>query len=120
MNSRAVGLNVFIAVVGISAGPGFVIRLQKLGISLFLWGIMRDLGAADPGAVCRHLSVPLRPGDPAGCLRRSRPPPPPRSALICDSAKGQVNATWLLLRDVRRREARCTTIWGMVVEISCC
>ena len=37
MNS--VGLNVFIAVVGISAGPGFVAGLQKLGISLFLWGI---------------------------------------------------------------------------------
>ncbi len=32
-------LNVFIAVVGISAGPGFVAGLQKLGISLFLWGI---------------------------------------------------------------------------------
>ena len=29
-----------IAVVGISAGPGFVAGLQKLGISLFLWGII--------------------------------------------------------------------------------
>lgn len=37
MNS--VGLNVFIAVVGISSGPGFVAGLQQLGISLFLWGI---------------------------------------------------------------------------------
>jgi putative transport protein len=36
MNS--VGLNVFIAVVGISSGPGFVAGLQQLGISLFLWG----------------------------------------------------------------------------------
>jgi putative transport protein len=36
MNS--VGLNVFIAVIGISSGPGFVVGLQKLGISLFLWG----------------------------------------------------------------------------------
>src|SRR3954449_7609227 len=36
MNS--VGLNVFIAVVGISSGPGFVAGLQKLGFSLFLWG----------------------------------------------------------------------------------
>ena len=37
MNS--VGLNVFIAVVGISSGPGFVGGLQQLGFSLFLWGV---------------------------------------------------------------------------------
>jgi putative transport protein len=36
MNS--VGLNVFIAVVGISSGPSFVAGLQKLGFTLFLWG----------------------------------------------------------------------------------
>ena len=32
------GLNVFIAVVGINAGPGFVAGLQEAGISLFIWG----------------------------------------------------------------------------------
>jgi putative transport protein len=37
MNS--VGLNVFIAIVGISSGPKFVAGLQQLGIGLFLWGI---------------------------------------------------------------------------------
>jgi putative transport protein len=37
MNS--VGLNVFIAVVGISSGPGFIAGLQQLGFSLFLWGV---------------------------------------------------------------------------------
>ena len=37
MNS--VGLNMFIAVVGISSGPGFVAGLQQLGFSLFLWGV---------------------------------------------------------------------------------
>jgi putative transport protein len=36
MNS--VGLNVFIAVVGISSGPGFIAGLHQLGFSLFLWG----------------------------------------------------------------------------------
>jgi len=30
---------VFIAVVGISSGPGFVAGLQQLGFSLFLWGV---------------------------------------------------------------------------------
>ncbi|MET0527119.1 MAG: aspartate-alanine antiporter [Microvirga sp.] len=38
MNS--VGLNVFIAVVGISSGPSFVAGLQKLGFGLFLWGVV--------------------------------------------------------------------------------
>jgi len=37
MNS--VGLNVFIAVVGLSSGPGFVAGLQQLGFSLFFWGV---------------------------------------------------------------------------------
>src|SRR5882672_1600188 len=37
MNS--VGLNIFIAVVGISSGPGFVAGLQQLGFSLFFWGV---------------------------------------------------------------------------------
>ena len=38
MNS--VGLNTFIAVVGISSGPGFVLGIQKAGLSLFLVGIV--------------------------------------------------------------------------------
>src|SRR3954454_16816718 len=38
MNS--VGLNIFIAIVGISAGPGFVNGLKLQGIGLFLWGVV--------------------------------------------------------------------------------
>jgi len=37
MNS--VGLNVFIAVVGITAGPTFISGLQTVGIEIFLWGL---------------------------------------------------------------------------------
>ncbi|MFO1046557.1 MAG: aspartate-alanine antiporter [Geminicoccaceae bacterium] len=37
---NTLGLNIFIAVVGISAGPGFVAGLQQVGISLFIWGIV--------------------------------------------------------------------------------
>ena len=37
MNS--VGLNVFIAIVGISAGPSFIAGLKEAGVSLFLWGV---------------------------------------------------------------------------------
>jgi putative transport protein len=41
MNS--IGLNVFIAVVGISAGPGFIAGLHQLGFSLFLWGAVATI-----------------------------------------------------------------------------
>jgi len=37
---NTLGLNVFIAIVGISAGPGFVSGLQQVGVSLFLWGVV--------------------------------------------------------------------------------
>ena len=37
MNS--VGLNIFIAVVGISAGPTFIAGLKMVGINVFFWGI---------------------------------------------------------------------------------
>jgi putative transport protein len=37
MNS--VGLNVFIAVVGISSGPTFIAGLQQAGFAIFFWGI---------------------------------------------------------------------------------
>ncbi|BDG73505.1 aspartate-alanine antiporter [Roseomonas fluvialis] len=35
-----VGLNVFIAVTGISSGPSFVAGVREVGVSLFLWGIV--------------------------------------------------------------------------------
>jgi putative transport protein len=31
---------VFIAIVGINAGPGFVAGLQQVGLSIFLWGMI--------------------------------------------------------------------------------
>jgi putative transport protein len=37
---NTLGLNVFIAIVGLSAGPGFVAGLQQVGMSLFLWGMV--------------------------------------------------------------------------------
>ncbi len=37
---NTLGLNVFIAVVGITAGPGFVAGLREVGLTLFLWGAL--------------------------------------------------------------------------------
>lgn len=36
---NTVGLNIFIAVVGISAGPTFIAGLREVGIEMFLWGL---------------------------------------------------------------------------------
>jgi putative transport protein len=38
MNS--VGLNVFIAIVGLSSGPKFIAGLQQLGFGIFIWGMV--------------------------------------------------------------------------------
>ena len=46
MNS--VGLNVFIAVVGISSGPGFVAGLQTARLRPVPLGHLRDHASADP------------------------------------------------------------------------
>jgi putative transport protein len=37
---NTLGLNVFIAIVGINAGPGFVAGVQAAGLSLLLWGVV--------------------------------------------------------------------------------
>ncbi|MBS7544039.1 aspartate-alanine antiporter [Ancylobacter oerskovii] len=37
---NVVGLNLFIAVIGITAGPSFVAGVREVGISLFLWGML--------------------------------------------------------------------------------
>ncbi len=37
---NTLGLNVFIAVIGITAGPGFIAGLQQAGVALLLWGIL--------------------------------------------------------------------------------
>ncbi len=57
MNS--VGLNIFIAIVGISAGPGFVNGLKTQGIGLFLWGAVGDHGPAGSRHVHRQVHVQI-------------------------------------------------------------
>ena len=58
MNS--VGLNVFIAVVGISSGPGLRRRPAAAWLQPVPLGRRRDDRAADPGDVCRQIHVPFR------------------------------------------------------------
>ena len=60
MNS--VGLNVFIAVVGLTAGPGFVKGLQQLGVEPLPVGHFRDRGAAHHRHVHREVRVQVSSG----------------------------------------------------------
>jgi putative transport protein len=57
---NTLGLNIFIAVVGISSGPGFVAGLKEVGLSLFLWG-SSDFGPADHCCLSRPLRLQIHP-----------------------------------------------------------
>jgi len=110
MNS--VGLNVFIAVVGISAGPGFVAGLKSLGISLFLWGV---LATSVPLILAMYAGKYLFRFDPAillGCCAGARTTTA-ALGMICDAAKSQVPALGYTVTYAVGNTL--LTIWGMVV-----
>jgi putative transport protein len=110
MNS--VGLNVFIAVVGISAGPGFVAGLQKLGISLFIWGIV---ATSVPLILAMYVGKYVFRFDPAillGCCAGARTTTA-ALGMICDAAKSQVPALGYTVTYAVGNTL--LTIWGMVV-----
>ena len=67
---NTLGLNVFIAIVGISAGPGFVSGLQQVGLSIFLWGMVATTMPLDRGDLARPLRLQVSPGDTFRRLRR--------------------------------------------------
>jgi putative transport protein len=87
MNS--VGLNMFIAVVGITAGPKFVAGLQTLGIGVFLWGIV---ATAVPLIIGMFLAKFVFRFDDAISLGACAGARTTTAALgmICDSAQSQV------------------------------
>jgi putative transport protein len=110
MNS--VGLNVFIAVVGITAGPGFVAGLQKLGISLFLWGIV---ATSVPLILAMYIGKFVFRFDPAillGCCAGARTTTA-ALGMICDNAKSQIPALGYTVTYAVGNTL--LTIWGMVV-----
>jgi putative transport protein len=110
MNS--VGLNVFIAVVGISAGPGFVKGLQNVGISLFLWGIV---ATSIPLILSAFIGKFLFRMDPAILLGACAGARTTTAALgmVCDVAKSQIPALGYTVTYAVGNTL--LTIWGMVV-----
>ena len=110
MNS--VGLNIFIAIVGISAGPGFVNGLKTQGISLFLWGIVATtipliLGMYIGKYVFRfHDAILL--GAVAGARTTTA-----SLGMVCDLARSQVPALGYTVTYAIGNTL--LTIWGMVI-----
>ena len=70
MNS--VGLNVFIAVVGLSAGPNFVNGLRELGLSLFVWGMVATALPLIVGAFIGRYIFKFHPAVLYGCCAGAR------------------------------------------------
>jgi putative transport protein len=110
MNS--VGLNVFIAVVGISAGPSFVAGLQQLGISLFLWGVFTTTVPLILGMFVARYVLRFDPAILLGCVAGGRTTTA-ALGMICEVAKSQVpglgySVTYAVSNTL-------LTIWGMVL-----
>lgn len=110
MNS--VGLNVFIAVVGLTAGPGFVAGLQQLGISLFLWGVV---ATSVPLILAMYTGKFLFKFDPAILLGACAGARTTTAALgmINDAAKSQIPSLGYTVTYAVGNTL--LTIWGMVV-----
>jgi putative transport protein len=112
MNS--VGLNVFIAVVGITAGPGFVKGLQQLGVSLFLWGIVATSVPLIIGMFVAKYIFKFHPAILLGICAGSRTTTA-ALGMICDAAKSQVPGLGYTVTYAVGNTL--LTIWGMVMVI---
>lgn len=110
MNS--VGLNVFIAVVGITAGPGFVKGLQLLGVSLFLWGIVATSVPLLIGMFVAKYIFRFHPAILLGICAGSRTTTA-ALGMICDAAKSQVPGLGYTVTYAVGNTL--LTIWGMVM-----
>ena len=89
MNS--VGLNIFIAIVGISAGPGFVNGLKTQGVGLFLWGALATTIPLVLGMFVAKYIFRFHDALTLGIVSGSRTTTA-SLGLVCDLGKSQVPA----------------------------
>jgi len=110
MNS--VGLNVFIAIVGISAGPGFVNGLRTQGVSLFMWGIF---ATSVPLILSMFIGKWIFRFDPAILFGACAGARTTTAALgmVCEQARSQVPALGYTVTYAVGNTL--LTIWGMVI-----
>ncbi len=110
MNS--VGLNIFIAIVGISAGPGFVNGLKTQGIGLFLWGVVATTVPLVLGMFSAKYLFRFHDALTLGIVSGSRTTTA-SLGLVCDIAKSQVPALGYTVTYAVGNTL--LTIWGMVI-----
>lgn len=110
MNS--VGLNIFIAIVGISAGPGFVDGLRTQGIGLFLWGAVATTIPLVLGMFIAKYIFRFHDALTLGIISGSRTTTA-SLGLVCDQAKSQVPALGYTVTYAVGNTL--LTIWGMVL-----
>jgi putative transport protein len=110
MNS--VGLNIFIAIVGISAGPGFVNGLRTQGISLFLWGALATTLPLVLGMFIGKYIFRFHDALLLGIVSGARTTTA-SLGLICDIGKSQVPALGYTVTYAIGNTL--LTIWGMVL-----
>jgi len=110
MNS--VGLNIFIAIVGISAGPGFVNGLKTQGIGLFLWGALATTVPLILGMFVAKYVFRFHDALTLGVVSGARTTTA-SLGLVCDQAKSQVPALGYTVTYAVGNTL--LTIWGMVI-----
>jgi putative transport protein len=110
MNS--VGLNIFIAVVGISAGPGFVNGLKTQGIGLFLWGAVSTTIPLILGMFVGKFIFRFHPALLFGIVSGARTTTA-SLGLVCDRGQSQVPALGYTVTYAVGNTL--LTIWGMVL-----
>jgi len=110
MNS--VGLNIFIAVVGISAGPGFVNGLKTQGIGLFLWGAVATTVPLICGMFIAKYIFRFHDALLLGIISGARTTTA-SLGLVCDIGKSQVPALGYTVTYAVGNTF--LTIWGMVL-----
>jgi len=110
MNS--VGLNIFIAIVGISAGPGFINGLKTQGIGLFLWGAVATTVPLILGMLVAKFVFRFHNALTLGIVSGSRTTTA-SLGLVCDQAKSQIPALGYTVTYAVGNTL--LTIWGMVI-----
>jgi len=107
-----VGLNIFIAIVGISAGPGFVNGLKTQGVSLFLWGAVATTIPLILGMIVGKFVFRFHDAILLGIVSGARTTTA-SLGLVCDQAKSQVPALGYTVTYAVGNTL--LTIWGMVI-----
>jgi putative transport protein len=110
MNS--VGLNIFIAIVGISAGPGFVNGLKTQGIGLFLWGAVATTVPLILGMFVGKYIFRMHDAILFGAVSGARTTTA-SLGLVCDRAQSQIPGLGYTVTYAIGNTL--LTIWGLIV-----